>query len=95
MIITIPKINNEFNFHDSVLKKIVIDWKLKECNIEISIWNGILNKTEIVVLRIECFKSISIPRYNDWGESESIMEINISDIELNIEMQSGDTIVIK
>ncbi len=77
--------------HDWTLVSLFVNWK--ESCLVIKLLNN--NSVPIDVV-LEGIKSVSIPKWEEWGESLSINTFNVIDDStfktLEIEMQSGDII---
>lgn len=86
------------DLHDATIKKIEVTWETGE--ITIILKTGLHQYPDV---RINCFNAVNIicPRYCPWGMSVSINEIREFSLKsgesskrLEIEIQSGDTIII-
>lgn len=89
------KSNNLDIFHDSILNKIVLDWRTGNASIFLQVSQKLgANLQEFV---LDCVKiiDIHIPKLDEWGESIYVNEVTIEKNTLIIEMQSGDKIKIK
>ncbi|EFC2602488.1 hypothetical protein CT362_004945 [Escherichia coli] len=77
--------------HDWTLVSLLVNWK------ESSLIIKLLNNNSIPVdIVLEGIKSVSIPKWDEWGESVSINTVNVINDPtyktMEIEMQSGDII---
>ena len=77
--------------HDWTLVSLLVNWK------ESSLIIKLLNNNSIPVdIVLEGIKSVSIPKWDEWGESVSINTVNVINDStyktMEIEMQSGDII---
>ncbi len=80
-------------FHDWVIGPIIIDW----VNGIIKIHLNLENDCEIEIID---FKSTSISKFLPWGKSQYVNNIKceknkLNDWDLEIELQSGDTLKIE
>lgn len=77
--------------HDWTLVSLLINWK--ESSLTIKLLNN--NSTPVDII-LEGIKSVSIPKWDEWGESISVNTFNVTDDytykTMEIEMQSGDII---
>ncbi|GAB2538996.1 hypothetical protein [Rufibacter soli] len=87
---------NQWNsLHDSSIKEISIDWERKILTIEISTTALSFPEIRRALIKAENVTSLLCPMKSPWGKSESINEVKQIGEKLEIEMQSGDTIVIE
>jgi hypothetical protein len=79
--------------HDWILEGIHIYWKERKVHIIIG---GIPDHRRVIV--VSEFNELVVPRYDEWGPSESINDTQVSKkgdfYQIDIEMQTGDTIKI-
>lgn len=77
--------------HDWTLVSLFVNWK--DSSLIIKLLNNNSLPVDIV---LEGIKSVSIPKWDEWGESISINTFNVIDDStyktMEIEMQSGDII---
>lgn len=77
--------------HDWTLVSLFVNWK--ESSLIIKLLNNNSLPVDVV---LEGIKSVSIPKWDEWGESISINTFNVIDDStyktMEIEMQSGDII---
>ncbi|WP_187263614.1 hypothetical protein [Pontibacter beigongshangensis] len=81
--------------HDSLVKDILIDRETESVVIRITTAELYYPKTRTASIIAEKASSITCPMQNPWGRSCSINEVTKNGSRLEIEMQSGDTIVIE
>lgn len=82
--------------HDWILVSINFDWQSASLNIHLQ---DLARSNRLLIA--EGVSEFRVPRKNEWGPSISVNEVTESEVQagdgkcLQIEMQSGDTIVIK
>ena len=82
--------------HDWILVSINFDWQSASLNIHLQ---DLARSNRLLIA--EGVSEFRVPRKNEWGASISVNEVTESEVQagdgkcLQIEMQSGDTIVIK
>ncbi len=81
--------------HDSIVKDILIDRKEEFVVIRITTAELYFPETEGVSIIAEKVSSFTCPMKNPWGRSCSINEVVKKGNRLEIEMQSGDTIMVE
>jgi hypothetical protein len=79
------------NFHDAVLLDVRLDF---DCGI-VELRLGLVGETERVA-RVRCtrFRRVVVDRDLPWGPSASVNGISGGDERLDVELQSGDHVVI-
>ena len=79
----------DLGLHDATLRTIELDWKGKICRV--------LVRTNEGTRQIEFSEvtDINVPHHESWGPSVSIMATRSSVGAFEIQMQSGDVILIK
>ena len=81
------------DFHDGTLHRLSIDWQSRTCEAEISLCVPGGRRVTVVWSDVQ---NVSVPHAAPWGKSVSINVVRTpSDGVCEIEMQSGDTIVIE
>jgi len=76
------------DLHDATLKAVKFDWESGELTLKVRTHKGDATFCFQDVIQLE------IPRRHSWGPSTSINEVVDSIDRCEIEMQSGDTILI-
>jgi hypothetical protein len=77
------------NLHDATLASIVFDWEPAEVRAIVHVW-----ERGDVIIRASGVSRLEVPRTEPWGPSSSINQVKAASGRMEIEMQSGDTIVI-
>jgi hypothetical protein len=89
------------HLHDSVLLKAVLDWDSGEVVLSVSTWSLKDNRRVDVVLRVTDITLFHVPKEHPWGDSVHINQVYgpltlpNERLRMEIEMQSGDTIVLE
>lgn len=83
--------------HDATLEAVAVDWSLGEAIFTFRQYReGAPGVSRLVVSELT---TLHLPREHPWGDSVSVNEVTPtnrdSGIELEIEMQSGDKIVVR
>lgn len=77
------------DLHDATLEHVTVDWNTGEVVLEVKTQEG--SQT----FKFEEIVGLELPRKHPWGPSVSINEIRDTPESCEIEMQSGDRIVIR
>jgi hypothetical protein len=85
---------SRFSLHDATLEIVSLDWRGGVAEVRLK------SASAVVVLRASAVTRLSCPRLHPWGPSSSVNEVRSSRIArgryaLEIEMQSGDVILIE
>lgn len=82
--------------HDWILLSIVVEWRKGDVTISFDTY-----EFGVVALIAQGLVSLSIPKHDSWGESESVnkvigpAQLNNGNYQVELEIQSGDTIVLE
>jgi hypothetical protein len=82
------------NLHDATLFRVIVEWKAGVGELELDPVRG-----GQLLIRARGLRELNLPRRQDWGPSVSVNEATVSvgdagEIRLQIQMQSGDEIVV-
>ncbi len=78
------------DFHDASLFGIEVDWKSGSCRLSFR-----THAYPSCALLFLDFRKALIPREMNWGISSSVMSVKRSDGVYEVEMQSGDVIIVE
>jgi hypothetical protein len=81
--------------HDAILGLIDIDWDEAFVKLNLHVFIEITKPAEPYQLKFIGVTNFSCTRDNEWGPSNSVLEVNIVGDEYQLQMQSGDKILIK
>ncbi|MBV1879319.1 MAG: hypothetical protein KUG79_16880 [Pseudomonadales bacterium] len=81
--------------HDALLGQIKIDWENSLVKLELQAFTELSKAASPHHLLFQGVTDFRCSRNNEWGPSNSVLEVNNIDCEYQIQMQSGDTISIK
>jgi hypothetical protein len=81
--------------HDAILGLIDIDWDEAFVKLNLHVFIEITKPAEPYQLKFIGVTNFSFTRDNEWEPSNSVLEVNIVDDEYQLQMQSGDKILIK
>ncbi len=86
----------KYDYHDATLKSLKIDWITSVVDLEFLLCS---DEHSLVCVTVSNCVNLHCPHEAPWGDSSSVNTIEIAEvsdgvIRLEIEMQSGDTIVV-
>jgi hypothetical protein len=86
----------KYDYHDATLKSLKMDWIASVVDLEFLLCN---DKRSLVRVTVSNCVNLRCPHEAPWGDSSSVNTIEVTEvpddvIRLEIEMQSGDVIVV-
>lgn len=88
------------NLHDAVLREISVKWEKRAyAELDLRPNEAYISPSRPIVLKCERLTRLACPQQNPWGPSDCVNGATVKDAvggaRLEIEMQSGDVIVIE
>jgi len=81
--------------HDAVVESITLDWGMGVCTIALRLCGAMAPEPRQRKLVFSNVTELVVPRDEPWGSSSQVNGQHKDGPEFQIEMQSGDTVVVK
>ena len=85
---------DDLPLHDAVMSQVIVDWKAREVCIHVKPNQIVGLVAGDWVVKFSLFSQVNVPRMEPWGESLFVNTLKADGSRYEIEMQSGDTIVV-